>query len=88
MHTVLGNQSEIEDDCMIGACSMVKDTLKFLQNLSRRGSGQNRKSARHRELERILDGSRTYSELAREFKNPDYEVKVNRHGVVGTHVLY
>ena len=32
MHAVLGNQSEIEDFCMIGACSMVKDHCKIPTN--------------------------------------------------------
>ena len=32
MHAVLGDQSEIEDFCMIGACSMVKDHFKVPAN--------------------------------------------------------
>jgi carbonic anhydrase/acetyltransferase-like protein (isoleucine patch superfamily) len=69
MHAVLGNQSEVEDDCMIGACSMVKDHFKVPKKSLAVGiPARIVRALGHRELERILDGSRTYAELAKEFK--------------------
>jgi carbonic anhydrase/acetyltransferase-like protein (isoleucine patch superfamily) len=69
MHAVLGNQSEIEDDCIIGACSMVKDHFKVpTKSLAVGVPARILRALGHRELERILDGSRTYAELAKEFK--------------------
>lgn len=69
MHAVLGNQSEIEDFCMIGACSMVKDHFKLPANSLAVGIPVRIvRALSSRELERILNGSRTYVELAREFK--------------------
>ncbi len=69
MHAVLNNRSEIEDFCMIGAYSMVKDNFKIPAGslavgipakIKRELSGQ--------ELERISSGSSFYVELAKEFK--------------------
>jgi len=69
MHAVLGNQSEIEDFCMIGACSMVKDHFKVPANSLAVGIPVRIvRVLSSRELERILNGSRTYVELAKEFK--------------------
>jgi carbonic anhydrase/acetyltransferase-like protein (isoleucine patch superfamily) len=69
MHAVLGNQSEIEDFCMIGACSMVKDHFKVPANSLAVGIPVRIvRALSSRELERILNGSRTYVELAKEFK--------------------
>jgi len=69
MHAVLGNQSEIEDFCMIGAYSMVKDHFKVPTNSLAVGIPVRIVSALNdRELERISNGSNFYVELAREFK--------------------
>jgi carbonic anhydrase/acetyltransferase-like protein (isoleucine patch superfamily) len=69
MHAVLGDQSEIEDDCMIGACSLVKDHFKVPAKYLAVGvPARIIRALGHRELERILEGSRTYAELAKEFK--------------------
>jgi carbonic anhydrase/acetyltransferase-like protein (isoleucine patch superfamily) len=69
MHAVLGNQSEIEDFCMIGACSMVKDHSKIPTNSLAVGiPARIIRVLSKGELERILNGSRTYVELAKEFK--------------------
>jgi carbonic anhydrase/acetyltransferase-like protein (isoleucine patch superfamily) len=69
MHAVLGNQSEIEDFCMIGACSMVKDHFKVPANSLAVGIPVRIvRALSSRELERILNGSRTYVELAKDFK--------------------
>jgi len=69
MHTVLNNQSEIEDFCMIGAYSMVKDNFKVpARSLAIGIPARIIRALNDRELERILNGSRTYVELAKEFK--------------------
>jgi carbonic anhydrase/acetyltransferase-like protein (isoleucine patch superfamily) len=69
MHAVLDDQSEIEDFCMIGACSMVKDHFKVPANSLAVGvPARIARALSHRELERILSGSLTYVDLAREFK--------------------
>jgi carbonic anhydrase/acetyltransferase-like protein (isoleucine patch superfamily) len=69
IHAVLGDQSEIEDFCMIGACSMVKDHFKVPTNSLAVGvPARIVRALSDRELERILSGSRTYVELAKEFK--------------------
>jgi carbonic anhydrase/acetyltransferase-like protein (isoleucine patch superfamily) len=69
MQAVLGNQSEIEDFCVIGACSMVKDRFKVPANSLAVGIPVRIvRTLSSRELERILNGSRTYVELAKEFK--------------------
>jgi carbonic anhydrase/acetyltransferase-like protein (isoleucine patch superfamily) len=69
MHAVLGNQSEIEDFCMIGAYSMVKDHFKVPTNSLAVGIPIRIVSALNdRELERISSAGRTYAELAKEFK--------------------
>ena len=69
MHAVLGNQSEIEDFCMIGACSMLKDHFKVPTNSLALGIPVRiLRVLDNRELERISNGSRTYVELAKEFK--------------------
>jgi len=69
MHAVLGDQSEIEDFCMIGAYSMVKDQFKVPANSLAVGiPARIVRVLDNRELDRILNGSRTYVELAKEFK--------------------
>jgi carbonic anhydrase/acetyltransferase-like protein (isoleucine patch superfamily) len=69
MHAVLGNQSEIEDFCMIGAYSMVKDHFKVPTNSLAVGIPVRIVSALNdRELERISNGRNFYVELAKEFK--------------------
>jgi len=69
MHAVLGNQSEIEDFCMIGAYSMVKDHFKVPTNSLAVGIPVRIVSALNdRELERISNGSNFYVELAKDFK--------------------
>jgi carbonic anhydrase/acetyltransferase-like protein (isoleucine patch superfamily) len=69
MHTVLSNQSEIEDSCMIGAHSMVKDHFKVpTKSLALGIPAKIVRALNDRELERITNGSRTYVELAKEFK--------------------
>jgi carbonic anhydrase/acetyltransferase-like protein (isoleucine patch superfamily) len=69
MHAVLGNQSEIEDFCMIGAYSMVKDHFKVPANSLAVGiPAKIVRAVNDRELERISKGSNFYVELAREFK--------------------
>ncbi len=69
MHAVLDDQSEIEDFCMIGACSMVKDHFKVPTNSLAVGvPARIARALSHRELERILNASLTYVDLAREFK--------------------
>ena len=72
MHAVLGDQSEIEDFCLIGAHSMVKDRFKVPANSLAVGiPARIVRVLDDRELERILNGSRTYVELAKEFKKSE-----------------
>jgi carbonic anhydrase/acetyltransferase-like protein (isoleucine patch superfamily) len=69
MHTVLNNQSEIEDFCMIGAYSMVKDNFKVpTRSLAVGIPARIVRALNDQELERILSGSNFYVELAKEFK--------------------
>jgi carbonic anhydrase/acetyltransferase-like protein (isoleucine patch superfamily) len=69
MHTVLNNQSEIEDFCMIGAYSMVKDAFKVpTRSLAVGIPARIVRALNDQELERILSGSNFYVELAKEFK--------------------
>jgi len=69
MHAVLGNQSEIEDFCMIGAYSMVKDNFKVPTNSIAVGIPVRIvRALNDRELERISSAGLTYVELAKEFK--------------------
>jgi len=69
MHTVLNNQSEIDDFCMIGAYSMVKDHFKVLtRSLAVGIPVKIVRALNDQELERILSGSNFYVELAKEFK--------------------
>ena len=69
MHAVLGDQAEIEDFCMIGAYSMVKDHFKVPMNSLALGiPAKIVRALENRELERISNGSRTYVELAKEFR--------------------
>ena len=69
MHAVLNNQSEIEDFCLIGAYSMVKDRFKIPTGSLAVGIPARIIRALHdRELERISNGSSFYVELAKEFK--------------------
>jgi len=69
MHAVLNNQSEIEDFCMIGAYSMVKDHFKVpAKSLAVGIPVKIIRALNDRELERISNGSNFYVELAKEFK--------------------
>jgi carbonic anhydrase/acetyltransferase-like protein (isoleucine patch superfamily) len=69
MHAVLNNQSEIEDFCMIGAHSMVKDHFKVpTKSLAIGIPARILRALNDQELERILSGSNFYVELAKEFK--------------------
>jgi carbonic anhydrase/acetyltransferase-like protein (isoleucine patch superfamily) len=69
MHAVLGNQSEIEEFCMIGACSMVKDHFRVpTRSLAVGIPARIVRTVNDRELERISNGSNFYVELAKEFK--------------------
>ena len=69
MHTVLNNQSEIEDFCMIGAYSMVKDQFKVpVRSLAVGIPARILRTLNDQELERISNGSNFYVELAKEFK--------------------
>ena len=69
IHDVLNNQSEVEDFCMIGAHSMVKDHFKVpTKSLVLGIPAKIKRPLNDRELERIANGSRTYVELAKEFK--------------------
>jgi carbonic anhydrase/acetyltransferase-like protein (isoleucine patch superfamily) len=69
MHTVLNNQSEIEDFCMIGAYSMVKDHFKVPTNSLAVGIPVRIvRALNDRGLERISSASNFYIELAKEFK--------------------
>jgi carbonic anhydrase/acetyltransferase-like protein (isoleucine patch superfamily) len=69
MHTVLNNQSEIEDFCMVGAYSMVKDHFKVpARSLAVGIPVRIVRALNDQELERILSGSNFYVELAKEFK--------------------
>ena len=69
MHTVLNNQSEIDDFCMIGAYSMLKDHFKVpTRSLAVGIPVKIVRALNDQELERILSGSNFYVELAKEFK--------------------
>jgi carbonic anhydrase/acetyltransferase-like protein (isoleucine patch superfamily) len=69
MHAVLGNQSEIEDFCMIGAYSMVKDHFKVPTNSLAVGIPVKiLRALNGKGLERISSASNFYIELAKEFK--------------------
>jgi carbonic anhydrase/acetyltransferase-like protein (isoleucine patch superfamily) len=69
MHTVLNNQSEIEDFCLVGAYSMVKDSFKVpARSLAVGIPARIKRELNDRELEQILSGSNFYVELAKEFK--------------------
>ena len=69
MHAVLGNQSEIEDFCMIGAYSMVKDHFKVPTNSLAVGIPVKiLRALNEKGLERISSASNFYVELAKEFK--------------------
>ena len=69
MHAVLNNQSEIEDFCMIGAYSMIKDSFKVPAGSLAVGiPAKIKRELNGQELERILSGSTFYVELSKEFK--------------------
>jgi len=69
MHAVLGNQSDIEGFCMIGAYSMIKDYFKVpTRSLAIGIPAKIVRALNERELERISNGSHFYVELAKEFK--------------------
>ncbi len=69
MHTVLDNQSEIEDFCMIGAYSMLKHHFKVPTRSMAVGiPAKIVRPLNDQDLERILSGSKAYVEFAEEFK--------------------
>jgi carbonic anhydrase/acetyltransferase-like protein (isoleucine patch superfamily) len=69
MHTVLNNQSEIENFCIIGAYSMIKDHFKVpSKSLAIGVPAKIVRPLHDQELERISSGSNFYVELAKEFK--------------------
>ncbi len=69
MHTVLNNQSEIENFCIIGAYSMIKDHFKVpSKSLAIGVPAKIVRALNDQELERISSGSNFYVELAKEFK--------------------
>jgi carbonic anhydrase/acetyltransferase-like protein (isoleucine patch superfamily) len=69
MHTVLNNQSEIEDFCLVGAYSMVKDSFKVpARSLAVGIPARIKRELNDRELKQISSGSNFYVELAKEFK--------------------
>lgn len=69
MQSVLNNQSEIGDFCMVGAYSMVKDHFKVpVRSLAIGIPAKIARPLSDQELERISNGSKLYVELAREFK--------------------
>ena len=69
MHTVLDTLSEVEDFCMIGAFSMVKDHFKIPERSLAIGiPAKIIRPLKEEEMKRILSASHTYAELAKEFK--------------------
>ncbi len=69
MHAVLADRSEIDDFCIIGAYSFVKDHFKVPTNSLALGiPARIVRALDHGELDWILNGSRTYVELAKDFK--------------------
>lgn len=69
MHAVLNDRSEIEDFCMIGAYSMVKDHFKVpAKSLVVGIPARIVRAINDQELERISNGSDFYVDLAKEFK--------------------
>jgi carbonic anhydrase/acetyltransferase-like protein (isoleucine patch superfamily) len=69
MNTTLGIFSEIGDDCMIGAHSMVKDYFKIpSKSLVMGVPARIRRTVNRKEIERILAAATFYVNLSREFK--------------------
>lgn len=69
MHSVLNNQSEIDDFCLIGAYSLIKERFKVpTRSLVVGIPSRVVRTLNDEELEQILSGSRHYTELAKEFK--------------------
>ena len=69
MHTTLGIFSEIGDDCMIGAHSMVKDYFKVpSRSLVVGVPARIKRTVNRKEIERILSAATFYVDLSREFK--------------------
>jgi carbonic anhydrase/acetyltransferase-like protein (isoleucine patch superfamily) len=69
MHTTLGIFSEIGDDCMIGAHSMVKDYFKVPpKSLVVGVPARIKRAVSRKEIERILTAATFYVELSRDFK--------------------
>jgi carbonic anhydrase/acetyltransferase-like protein (isoleucine patch superfamily) len=69
MHTTLGIFSEIGDDCMIGAHSMVKDYFKVpSKSLVVGVPARIKRAVSRKEIERILIASTFYVELSKDFK--------------------
>jgi carbonic anhydrase/acetyltransferase-like protein (isoleucine patch superfamily) len=69
MNTTLGIFSEIGDDCMIGAHSMVKDYLKIpSKSLVMGVPARIKRTVNQKEIERILAAATFYVDLSRDFK--------------------
>ena len=69
MHTTLGIFSEIGDDCLIGAHSMVKDYFKVPPKSFVVGvPARIKRAVNRKEIERILSAATFYVELSRDFK--------------------
>lgn len=69
MHSVLNNQAEIDDFCLIGAYSLIKEKIKVPPKSLVVGiPSRVVRTLNDQELGRILSGSQYYSELAKEFK--------------------
>jgi carbonic anhydrase/acetyltransferase-like protein (isoleucine patch superfamily) len=69
MNTTLGIFSEIGDDCVIGAHSMVKDYLKIpSKSLVMGVPARIKRTVNRKEIERILAAATFYVDLSRDFK--------------------
>ena len=69
MHTTLGILSEVGDDCMIGAHSMVKDHFQVpSRSLVIGVPARIKRNINRKEIERIISAAHFYVDLSREFK--------------------
>lgn len=69
MHTVFDRLSEVEEFCIIGAYSLVRDEIKIPgRSLAVGIPVRIIRPLKAEEIERILSASRTYVELGKEFK--------------------
>jgi carbonic anhydrase/acetyltransferase-like protein (isoleucine patch superfamily) len=69
MHTTLSNFSEIDDFCMVGAHSMVKDHLKVPpRSLVIGVPARIKRAVTTKEIERIISAANFYVDLSRDFK--------------------